>query len=89
MSDLDRVAKLVTSLPIGIKMTDDSGKIVKLPIDKTDNFINSSAYLMSVTGAQSLVKTEIDKIDTTDKITDSAVSTKIDTLQSALDNTTA
>lgn len=88
MSDLDRVAKLVTSLPIGIKMQDESGKVVKLPIDKTDNFINSSAYLMSVMGAQTLVKTEIGKIDTTDKISDATISAKIDTLQAALATTT-
>ena len=51
MTDLDRVAKLVTSIPIGIKTDDGTGRIIKLPIDKTDNFINSSAYLMTVTGA--------------------------------------
>lgn len=88
MTDLDRVAKLVTSLPIGIKTDDGTGRIIKLPIDKTDNFINSSAYLMTVTGAQSFVKTEIAKIDTTDKISDSTVSAKIDSLQAALSTTT-
>jgi len=89
MTDLDRVAKLVTSLPIGIKTDDGTGRIVKLPIDKTDNFINSSAYLMTVTGAQALVKDAIAKVDTTDKISDTTVSTKIDTLQASLDTTTA
>lgn len=89
MTDLDRVAKLVTSLPIGIKMQDDQGKTVKIPLDKTDNFLNSTAYLMSVTGAQNLVKTEIGKIDTSDKISDNTISAKIDTLQAALATTTA
>ena len=88
MTDLDRVAKLVTSLPIGIKTVDETGKTIKLPIDKTDNFINSSAYLMTVTGAQQFVKDEIEKVDTTDKISDATVSAKIDTLQTALDTTT-
>jgi hypothetical protein len=89
MTDLDRVAKLATSLPIGIKLQDESGKFVKPPIDKTDNFINVSAYLMSVVGAQNFVKNEISKIDTTDKISDSTISAKIDTLQAALATTTA
>jgi hypothetical protein len=89
VTDLDRVAKLVTSLPIGIKMQDDQGKTVKIPLDKTDNFLNSTAYLMSVTGAQNLVKTEIGKIDTSDKISDNTISAKIDTLQAALATTTA
>ncbi|GAQ01461.1 hypothetical protein NBRC111452_1269 [Companilactobacillus farciminis] len=89
MTDLDRVAKLATSLPIGIKLQDESGKFVKPPIDKTDNFIDVSAYLMSVVGAQNFVKNEISKIDTTDKISDSTISAKIDTLQAALATTTA
>ena len=89
MTDLERVAKLVTSLPIGIKMQDDQGKIVKIPLDKTDNFLNSTAYLMSVTGAQNLVQTEIGKIDTSDHIADATISAKIDTLQAALATTTA
>ena len=89
MTDLDRVAKLATSLPIGIKLQDESGKFVKPPIDKTDNFISVSAYLMSVVGAQNFVKNEISKIDTTDKISDSTISAKIDTLQAALATTTA
>ena len=89
MTDLDRVAKLATSLPIGIKLQDESGKFVKPPFDKTDNFINVSAYLMSVVGAQNFVKNEISKIDTTDKISDSTISAKIDTLQAALATTTA
>lgn len=88
MTDLDRVAKLVTSIPIGIKTNDGSGRIVKLPIDKTDNFIDSSAYLMTVTGAQALVKDSIAKIDTTDKISDATISAKIDSLQAALATTT-
>lgn len=88
MSDLDRVAKLAISGPIGIKLQDDSGKFLKPPMDKTDNFIDVSAYLMSVTGAKTLVKTEIAKIDTTDKISDATVSAKIDTLQAALATTT-
>lgn len=88
MNDLDRVAKLATSSPIGIKLDDGTGKIVKLPIDKTDNYINVTAFLMSVIGAQKLVKTEVGKIDTTDKITDQTLSAKIDKLQSALDTTT-
>lgn len=89
MTDLDRVAKLVTSLPIGIKMQDDQGKTVKIPLDKTDNFLNSTSYLMSVKGAQTLVQTEIGKIDTSDKIADATISAKIDTLQAALVTTTA
>lgn len=44
---------------------------------------------MTVTGAQQFVKDEIEKVDTTDKISDAAVSAKIDTLQTALDTTTA
>lgn len=89
MTDLDRVAKLLTSIPIGIKTVDEAGKVIKLPIDKTDNFINSSAYLMTVTGAQQFVKDSIAKVDTTDKISDATISAKIDTLQAALDTTTA
>ena len=88
MSDLDRVAKFATSIPIGIKLQDDSGKYVKPPMDKTDNFTDVTAYLMSITGAKTLVKTEIGKIDTTDKISDASVSAKIDTLQAALATTT-
>jgi len=89
MTDLDRVAKLVTSLPIGIKTDDGTGRIVKPPIDKTDNFINATGYFMTVIGAQQFVKDAIAKIDTSDKISDTAVSARIDTLQASLDTTTA
>jgi len=89
MTDLDRVAKLLTSIPIGIKTDDSTGKIVKLPIDIKDDFINATGYFMTVIGAQQFVKDAIAKIDTSDKISDTTVSSKIDTLQNALDTTTA
>jgi hypothetical protein len=85
MSDLTRVAKLQTLTPIGIKYKNSSGEYVKVPFDKTDNYLDASLSFLTADSAKTVIQNQIDTLDTNDKIEDSTVSAKITTLTSTLE----
>lgn len=85
MSDLTRVAKLQTLTPIGIKYKNSSGTYVKVPFDKTDNYLDASLAFLTADSAKSVIQTQINTLDTNDKIEDATVSAKITTLTNTLE----
>ncbi|KRK80378.1 hypothetical protein RF371_11500 [Companilactobacillus paralimentarius] len=84
MSDLTRVAKLQTLTPIGIKYKNSTGTYVKVPFDKTDNYLDASLSFLTADSAKSVIQSQIDTLDTNDKIEDATISDKITTLTNAL-----
>lgn len=85
MSDLTRVAKLQTLTPIGMKYKNSSGAYAKVPFDKTDNYLDASLVFLTADSAKSVIQTQINTLDTNDKIEDATVSAKITTLTNTLE----
>ncbi|WP_125589790.1 hypothetical protein [Companilactobacillus jidongensis] len=88
MNDLQRVANLIVKMPIGIKYRLISGEYKKIKIDK-DSYQDVTADLVSYESAKTLIQKSIDEIDTSDSISDSVVSDKIDSLTTELTTQTA
>ncbi|PMD70248.1 hypothetical protein [Companilactobacillus nuruki] len=84
MSDLTRVAKLQTLTPIGIKYRNSSGTYVKVPFDKTDNYLDASLAFLTADSAKTVIQNQISTLDTNDKIEDATVSDKITALTNTL-----
>lgn len=88
-NDLQKVAVLVTKMPIGIKYKNAQGEYSTAPLDPKDNKIDGTNAFLPADAAQGVIQKQIDKIDTSDKIEDPDILTKIETMTAALDSDAA
>jgi len=88
-TDLQKLADLVSKMPIGLKYKNAQGEYSTAPLDRTDNRIDGTTVFLSADSAQSVIQKQIDKIDTSDKIEDSTVLSKIEAMTASLDKDAA
>ncbi|APX72094.1 hypothetical protein M5C72_02810 [Companilactobacillus allii] len=84
MNMLTKVGKLATRLITGAYYTKSDGTKVYLKKDDK-NFLNLSTAFLTKEESQTTISDVVDKLDTSDNFDDATVSTKIDTLNSAID----
>lgn len=89
MNALEKLANLVIKIPIGIKYKLLSGEYKKVKIDPADNYQDVTSDLVSYENANQLIEKAVEKIDTSDNISDATVVAKIESLTTELTAQTA
>lgn len=85
MSDLDKVADLVSKMSIGMKYKNSNGEYSSVPLDPADFKLDGTNAFLTADSAKTVIQTQINKLDTTDKIEDQTVLAKIEAMTKALD----